>query len=640
MRGFVEHIYPDRIVGWAYDEDNLAIAVHVIAKANGRAIGTAMADHYRSDLAKWHPESRCGFVLEIEPLENMLAVLGKGALAVEAQSPGSAERFELQQRDAILPQQVLRSSRLFFGDTEGGEFLELIRLLARRTKRAANNTGYCLHLLNYARAYFPPNARDREFLALGVELAEAARAPHTARYYRAELEGNQDVLVSAAEQVPFETVPTYATLSDLIPVRDDQQVALETALFIDGARDHPYVDLCELFPSTEQPSAMQICPLIIRVNSFDDTGWFVTKGQARHRVLEQVYFVDFEQIRRAVVRPRIIIIDMSAEGPEAIPSWCAIMNEALIDLRIPTAQTLFVSQNLAFGVRAPANTLRVHVGTANYNLHKALAHAASRWGAEDRLVGHIQEVLGARRDRPKIRKYVCLNFTPRWPRWATVLSLSFHGLLPEGYVSFPGGAIYKHNPSIAEAYLMPAIRHRQFYLNHLPEFLKLCPLVLDRTNEPAEVLEHLYPTHIFADSLIHIVTETEMGDDRVRRVTEKVFKPMVGLQPFLVFGNPGSLDILRKLGFKTFGGLFDESYDRIAHPAQRFDAVEAEMLRCLALDVNSLRDAVNSFQDVVVHNFVHLVRIAPTIFSKGVRSRLHSRIVQMHADLNGILASA
>ncbi len=641
MRGFVERIFPERIVGYAYDETEPGKAVRVSAKVDGRVIGSVMADFHRDDLARQgHADGRCGFLLDIAPLTNLLAVLGKDGLTVEAESEGGGEPSEVKQYDIVLPQPVLRSSRLFFGDTDVSGFLNELRLLAQRTTRADNNARYCLHLLNYARTYFRPEERGPEYYALGVELAEAARAPHTARFYRAQLEGIRADPAQPPLQDSFGVVATYATVRDLVPADDGRPITLEMAQLIDGGRDASCLGLCDLFPLSDRPVADGICPLAFRVNGFGGPGWFVTRDIAPVRVFESAYFVDFEQVRRAVDQRRVIIIDMSAEGPPAIEDWCSIMNASLSDLGIPAAQTLFISQNLAFGPSAKANNVRANITTGNYNLDKALKHAASRWGGEDRLVGHIADMTRARRERPNVRKYVCLNFTPRWARWATVLSLSCHGRLADGYVSFPGVSNEKHSPTRPEAYSIPPIRNRQALLDHLPEFLKLCPLVLDRSNEPAEVLEHVYPTQLLADSLIHIVTETEMGDERIRRVTEKVFKPIVGLQPFLVVGNPGSLDLLRKLGFRTFGGLFDESYDRITNVVQRFDALEAEILRTLALDVDTLRDAVDHVQEAVVHNFVHMVRIAPTIFSKGVTNRLRGLITRMHTQMERTLVPA
>jgi hypothetical protein len=44
-------------------------------------------------------------------------------------------------------------------------------------------------------------------------------------------------------------------------------------------------------------------------------------------------------------------------------------------------------------------------------------------------------------------------------------------------------------------------------------------------------------------------------------VTEKTFKPISGLQPFMVIGGAGVLSYLRSQGFETYDNIFDESYD-------------------------------------------------------------------------------
>lgn len=61
-------------------------------------------------------------------------------------------------------------------------------------------------------------------------------------------------------------------------------------------------------------------------------------------------------------------------------------------------------------------------------------------------------------------------------------------------------------------------------------------------------------------SAIHIVAETLFDTDKIY-LTEKVFKPMVMSQPFVLFAPPGSLQYLRDYGFKTFSSIWDESYD-------------------------------------------------------------------------------
>ena len=62
------------------------------------------------------------------------------------------------------------------------------------------------------------------------------------------------------------------------------------------------------------------------------------------------------------------------------------------------------------------------------------------------------------------------------------------------------------------------------------------------------------------NSCVHIVAETIFADNKLY-LTEKVFKPMVMSQPFVIFGPPGSLALLRQYGFHTFDHVWDESYD-------------------------------------------------------------------------------
>ena len=62
------------------------------------------------------------------------------------------------------------------------------------------------------------------------------------------------------------------------------------------------------------------------------------------------------------------------------------------------------------------------------------------------------------------------------------------------------------------------------------------------------------------NSLIHVVTETVATGKR-NHLTEKTFKPIVMQQPFIIQSCGGSLEYLRRYGFRTFGEFWDESYD-------------------------------------------------------------------------------
>jgi hypothetical protein len=81
-----------------------------------------------------------------------------------------------------------------------------------------------------------------------------------------------------------------------------------------------------------------------------------------------------------------------------------------------------------------------------------------------------------------------------------------------------------------------------------------------------------------ADSLLYLVTET-VATGRRHHLTEKTFKPIALGMPFVIVGTQGSLSILRSYGFRTFEGIWDESYDSAEDSAFAYKI--ASLLRSL-----------------------------------------------------------
>ena len=66
----------------------------------------------------------------------------------------------------------------------------------------------------------------------------------------------------------------------------------------------------------------------------------------------------------------------------------------------------------------------------------------------------------------------------------------------------------------------------------------------------------------YKSTYFSIVTETlfyEFGN----YLSEKTWKPIAHLHPFIFVGRPGMLKFLHSLGFKTFSEYWDESYDTV-----------------------------------------------------------------------------
>jgi hypothetical protein len=106
-----------------------------------------------------------------------------------------------------------------------------------------------------------------------------------------------------------------------------------------------------------------------------------------------------------------------------------------------------------------------------------------------------------------------------------------------------------------------------------------------------------------AESLLYLVTET-VATGRRHHLTEKTFKPIAMGMPFIIVGTQGSLRYLRSYGFKTFGDLWDESYDDEPDDSKRIEKI-AHTLKLLD-GLGEYRQAIfDSAQDIVKHNWNH-----------------------------------
>ena len=106
-----------------------------------------------------------------------------------------------------------------------------------------------------------------------------------------------------------------------------------------------------------------------------------------------------------------------------------------------------------------------------------------------------------------------------------------------------------------------------------------------------------------AESLLYLVTET-VATGRRHHITEKTFKPIALGMPFVIVGTKGSLKYLRSYGFRTFEGIWDESYDD-AEDDVRIERI-ASLLRSLdELPQAAKQDLFEQCREVIEHNWNH-----------------------------------
>jgi hypothetical protein len=130
-----------------------------------------------------------------------------------------------------------------------------------------------------------------------------------------------------------------------------------------------------------------------------------------------------------------------------------------------------------------------------------------------------------------------------------------------------------------------------------------------------------------AESLLYLVTET-VATGRRHHITEKTFKPIAMGMPFVIVGTKHSLKYLRSYGFRTFEGIWDESYDQ-AEDDVRIKRI-ASLLRSLdELPPAAKQDLFEQAQEVIEHNWNHF-------YGGGFEAILWQELKDM---LNGIESS-
>jgi hypothetical protein len=116
---------------------------------------------------------------------------------------------------------------------------------------------------------------------------------------------------------------------------------------------------------------------------------------------------------------------------------------------------------------------------------------------------------------------------------------------------------------------------------------------------------------VFLDSWVSVVSEASFADsDQTIFLSEKIFKSIVCQHPFIVMGNKGSLKQLRKMGYKTFDGFIDESYDSLP-TFERYDAIIESIKKIIAIEDKAAW--YESMRGILIHNYETLQNNAKQI---------------------------
>ena len=205
-----------------------------------------------------------------------------------------------------------------------------------------------------------------------------------------------------------------------------------------------------------------------------------------------------------------------------------------------------------------------------------------------------------------------INFNRRWRlhRPLMMILLKDKNLLDQGFVSFGqsdfNNDTWEHKWNELVRYyngteILEILNRNQDIKLFPPMYLDTEDLITNRAEQTNSTDRY------YLDSYFSLVNETtyhtKPGYDGVPFLSEKIFKCIAMKHPFIMVTAPNSLKYLKELGYQTFNGLIDESYDTIIDDGQRAIAILNEVDRLCKLQGDDLINFLVEARRICDYNY-------------------------------------
>lgn len=130
----------------------------------------------------------------------------------------------------------------------------------------------------------------------------------------------------------------------------------------------------------------------------------------------------------------------------------------------------------------------------------------------------------------------------------------------------------------------------------------------DRTDQDTNWATVLNPG-IHHKTVVNVVLETHQRPSSELFLSEKTFRPIYTAQPFVIFGNPGTLKALKDKGYKTFDKFWDESYDEDIRLSERLRRLFNTMEFIANTPWHVIDSWIEEFEPILQHNFNVLMQV-------------------------------
>lgn len=198
------------------------------------------------------------------------------------------------------------------------------------------------------------------------------------------------------------------------------------------------------------------------------------------------------------------------------------------------------------------------------------------------------------------KKFITLNRRMRPHRCLLLTLLNQKNLIDEGYCSFDKLDVETYEYNMKDYKIIPNAN----VIDRLPLYLDFD---LSDDYNPCYSGQRLLFQY-YRKSYFSVVTETYSSNETDPVfLSEKTFRAIAHKHPFVIISTQGSLKMLKDMGYKTFDGLIDESYDDIPDEFERINKVVNEIERLCKLSPSELLEFKTRALEIVEFNFAKLM---------------------------------
>lgn len=289
----------------------------------------------------------------------------------------------------------------------------------------------------------------------------------------------------------------------------------------------------------------------------------------------------------------MLLLDQSHEGYQTLWLW-EYFHKQCIEYQVNPTSLIYVTGNLLAEVQytiwSENNNIVDRLTVISYaHFEYDVQHLAVKSNLTTDFSVNVEYKA---KDLESIKLFNCLNKRKRPHRFWFYTKLVEHNLTDRGLISineFDICQMYVEN-RIPPADLIERANSR------IPSTI----YGISNTEHPDSYYIKRIRDDVCLDSWVSVVSESSFSDlDNEVFISEKTFKPIACMHPLIILGNQGSLIKLRELGYKTFDGFIDETYDTLP----TFERMEAIAIALKKIDaINDKLAWYKSMQPILEHN--------------------------------------